>query len=120
MAFSDYSNKERIKAFYSLWFDVKPYIFSDGIKWQSMSFHTTNDWSSFENYMHNVLSAGLCMSGITMHDIVSVSAIKWCRDNQDQILVVYCGEEFNLEMQYNTERHEFLFRSFNYMGDDDV
>lgn len=119
MAFNTQPKCERIAAFYSLWFDMEPYTFSNGSKYTRMGFIKTNKWYNEESYIYNVLFAALCMRGITMYDIVGASAVKWCRDNQDQILVVYCGKEFNLEMKYDTERHEFLYRSFKY-GNDDV
>lgn len=114
MTFSNYSTKERIKAFYSLWFDVKPYIFSDHSKWQSMSFLTTNNWDTFENYMYDILCAAMCMRGIGEEDIVGDDSIDWCFVNKDKILVVYCGEEFNLEMKYDSIRRDFVYRSFKH------
>ncbi|QQK88263.1 hypothetical protein [Providencia phage PSTRCR_127] len=119
MAFNTQPKCERIAAFYSLWFDMEPYTFSDGSKYTHMGFDKTNKWNNEQHYYYGVLFASLVMHGITMYDIVGASAVKWCRDNQDQILVVYCGEEYNLEMKYDTIRDEFLYRSFKY-GNDDV
>lgn len=119
MAFNTQPKRERINAFYSLWFDVEPYTFSSGDHFIGMGFEKTNDWNNEENYFCDVLFTSLCMRGITMYDIVGLDAVKWCLDNQDQILVVYCGEEFNLEMKYDTIQDEFLYRSFKY-GIDDV
>lgn len=98
---------------------MKSYEFSSGASFSHMGFNKTNKWNNEERYIYGVLFTSLCMRGITMYDIVGASAVKWCRDNQDQILVVYCGEEYNLEMKYDTMRDEFLYRSFK-CGNDDV
>lgn len=105
-----HSVEERIEAFYIRWFDKKAYKFSSGSKFEPSEYSHATDWLNKRRFLSS-LCASLCMEGIHMDDIIGNDSVKWCLDNPYKILVVYCGEKFNLEMKFCRERG-LLYRQY--------
>lgn len=99
--------EEKTKAFYTRWCDKATYthkMFKSG-----PAICGETEWCSVDDFLAKAF-AQFCFSSLEMLNIIGVDNIDWTESNLGQILVVYSGRVFNLEIRYTTELQIRLFK----------
>lgn len=99
--------EEKRKVFFTRWCDKETYTHK--MFKANAAICGETEWCAVDDFLANTF-AQYCFSSLEMLNIIGVDNIDWAESNLGQILVVYSGRVFNLEIRYTTELQIRLFK----------
>lgn len=92
--------EEKQKAFFTRWCDKECYTHKLSVAKPAICDETK--WADIHTFLKKAFALS-CFSDLEMLNIIGLDNIDWAEKNPDQILVIYSGRVFNLEIKYTSE-----------------